>query len=140
MEGAPQPAAGTSGKTDDNWIALLLGVVGIYLLFRNKKSKKESKSETSDNIDTFNKFKDTPMGKSLQKDITNLGIELSDTQIAELDKCLKGFKDEEYKVIQKAAQFVKKEDLYKALSKEEMQIFLPVRKKILDCVDDVLNK
>ena len=67
------------------------------------------------------------------------GVELSDNQIKMLDKCLEGLSEKEYKVISKASQFVKKEDLYKALSDEEMKTFLPVRRKIMDCVDATLN-
>ena len=79
------------------------------------------------------------MGSNIDAQLKDEGIQLSASQIEKLDKCLQGLSDEEYKIIEKASQFVKKEDLYKAMDKDEMKIFMPVRKKIMDCVDDVLN-
>ena len=77
--------------------------------------------------------------KSIDDQLEEEGVELSDNQIKMLDKCLEGLSEKEYKVISKASQFVKKEDLYKALSDEEMKTFLPVRRKIMDGVDATLN-
>jgi hypothetical protein len=134
---APTAEGGTSAQ-DNSWIALTLGAIGIYLLFRNKK-KKTSEDSKSNKLDSYSKFKSTPMGSNIDAQLKDEGIQLSANQIEKLDKCLQGLSDEEYKIIEKASQFVKKEDLYKAMDKEEMKIFMPVRKKIMDCVDDVLN-
>jgi hypothetical protein len=134
------PIADSGSPTQDNsWIALTLGAIGIYLLFRNKKSKSASADSKSNKLDSYSKFKSTPMGSNIDAQLKDEGIQLSANQIEKLDKCLQGLSDEEYKIIEKASQFVKKEDLYKAMDKNEMKIFLPVRKKIMDCVDDVLN-
>jgi hypothetical protein len=132
------PAEGGTSAQDNSWIALTLGAIGIYLLFRNKK-KKTSEDSKSNKLDSYSKFKSTPMGSNIDAQLKDEGIQLSANQIEKLDKCLQGLSDEEYKIIEKASQFVKKEDLYKAMDKEEMKIFMPVRKKIMDCVDDVLN-
>jgi len=134
---APSAEGGTSAQ-DNSWIALTLGAIGIYLLFRNKK-KKTTEDSKSNKLDSYSKFKSTPMGSNIDAQLKDEGIQLSANQIEKLDKCLQGLSDEEYKIIEKASQFVKKEDLYKAMDKEEMKIFMPVRKKIMDCVDDVLN-
>jgi hypothetical protein len=134
---APSAEGGTSAQ-DNSWIALTLGAIGIYLLFRNKK-KKTTEDSKSNKLDSYSKFKSTPMGSNIDAQLKDEGIQLSASQIEKLDKCLQGLSDEEYKIIEKASQFVKKEDLYKAMDKEEMKIFMPVRKKIMDCVDDVLN-
>ncbi len=134
---APIAEGGTT-QQDNSWIALTLGAIGIYLLFRNKKKTSESNSK-SNKLDSYSKFKSTPMGSNIDAQLKDEGIQLSASQIEKLDKCLQGLSDEEYKIIEKASQFVKKEDLYKAMDKEEMKIFMPVRKKIMDCVDDVLN-
>jgi hypothetical protein len=134
---APIAEGGTSAQ-DNSWIALTLGAIGIYLLFRNKK-KKTSEDSKGNKLDSYSKFKSTPMGSNIDAQLKDEGIQLSANQIEKLDKCLQGLSDEEYKIIEKASQFVKKEDLYKAMDKEEMKIFMPVRKKIMDCVDDVLN-
>jgi len=134
---APIAEGGTSAQ-DNSWIALTLGAIGIYLLFRNKK-KKTSEDSKSNKLDSYSKFKSTPMGSNIDAQLKDEGIQLSSNQIEKLDKCLQGLSEEEYKIIEKASQFVKKEDLYKAMDKEEMKIFMPVRKKIMDCVDDVLN-
>jgi hypothetical protein len=142
MEGATNSAPITTdgGTTQDNsWIALTLGAIGIYLLFRNKKKNTTSADSKSNKLDSYSKFKSTPMGSNIDAQLKDEGIELSAKQIEKLDKCLQGLSDEEYKIIEKASQFVKKEDLYKAMDKEEMKVFMPVRKKIMDCVDDVLN-
>ena len=132
------PAEGGTSAQDNSWIALTLGAIGIYLLFRNKK-KKTSEDSKGNKLDSYSKFKSTPMGSNIDAQLKDEGIQLSANQIEKLDKCLQGLSDEEYKIIEKASQFVKKEDLYKAMDKEEMKIFMPVRKKIMDCVDDVLN-
>ena len=133
------PTTTSETSNDTNWAVILLGAIGIYLLFRNPKSKKAKSTTDESKIDTFDKFKKTPMGKSIDEQLDEEGIELSDNQIKMLDKCLEGLSEKEYKVISKASQFVKKEDLYKALSEEEMKTFLPVRRKIMDCVDATLN-
>lgn len=141
MEGstsAPMADGGTTAQ-DNSWIALTLGAIGIYLLFRNKKSKSSESDSKSNKLDSYSKFKSTPMGSNIDAQLKDEGIQLSASQIEKLDKCLQGLSEEEYKVIEKASQFVKKEDLYKAMDKEEMKVFMPVRKKIMDCVDDVLN-
>jgi translation elongation factor EF-G len=138
MESTPTPTTETSNDT--NWAVILLGAIGIYLLFRKPKSKDSKSTEEEDTkINTFDKFKKTPMGKSIDEQLDEEGVELSENQIKMLDKCLEGLSEKEYKVISKASQFVKKEDLYKALSDEEMKTFLPVRRKIMDCVDATLN-
>ena len=133
------PAEGGTSAQDNSWIALTLGTIGIYLLFRNKKKKTSDSEPKSNKLDSYSKFKSTPMGNNIDAQLKDEGIQLSANQIEKLDKCLQGLSDEEYKIIEKASQFVKKEDLYKAMDKEEMKIFMPVRKKIMDCVDDVLN-
>lgn len=132
-------ADGGTTAQDNSWIALTLGAIGIYLLFRNKKKKTTESDSKSNKLDSYSKFKSTPMGSNIDAQLKDEGIELSANQIEKLDKCLQGLSDEEYKIIEKASQFVKKEDLYKAMDKEEMKVFMPVRKKIMDCVDDVLN-
>ncbi len=139
MESTPAPTTTNESSNDTNWAVILLGAIGIYLLFRKPKSKEAKTTEEESKIDTFNKFKKTPMGKSIDDQLEEEGVELSDNQIKMLDKCLEGLSEKEYKVISKASQFVKKEDLYKALSDEEMKTFLPVRRKIMDCVDATLN-
>lgn len=133
------PAEGGTSAQDNSWIALTLGAIGIYLLFRNKKKKTSDSEPKSNKLDSYSKFKSTPMGNNIDAQLKDEGIQLSANQIEKLDKCLQGLSDEEYKIIEKASQFVKKEDLYKAMDKEEMKIFMPVRKKIMECVDDVLN-
>jgi hypothetical protein len=132
-------AEGGSSTQDNSWIALTLGAIGIYLLFRNKKKNTTETESKTNKLDSYSKFKSTPMGSNIDAQLKDEGIELSGSQIEKLDKCLQGLSDEEYKIIEKASQFVKKEDLYKAMSKEEMKIFMPVRKKIMNCVDDVVN-
>ena len=139
MEITPTPTTTNEISNDTNWAVILLGAIGIYLLFRKPKSKEAKTTEEESKIDTFDKFKKTPMGKSIDDQLEEEGVELSDNQIKMLDKCLEGLSEKEYKVISKASQFVKKEDLYKALSDEEMKTFLPVRRKIMDCVDATLN-
>lgn len=131
--------ATSSASTNSNsWVLLLLGAVGIYLLFRNKSPKKTTQSTTS-KLDNYSKFRSTPMGQSIDDQLVEDGIELSSEQIKMLDECLKGLSEEEYKIIEKASQFSKKEDLYKALDEKEMKMFVPIRKKIMQCLDDVIN-
>jgi hypothetical protein len=132
-------AEGGSAQQDNSWIALTLGAIGIYLLFRNKKKKVSTDDSKTNKLDSYSKWKTTPMGSNIDAQLKDEGIQLSANQIEKLDKCLQGLSDEEYKIIEKASQFVKKEDLYKALDKDELKAFYPVRKKIMDCVDDVLN-
>ena len=133
------PAEGSSNSSENNWVIITLGAIAIYLLFSKKKKKSSDDSEKTSKIDSYSKFKSTPMGSALHNELNQEGIELSANQIEKLDACLQGLSDDEYAIIEKASQFTKKEDVYKALSSEEMKVFLPVRKKILKCVDDVLN-
>jgi len=136
---SPAVESGSSSTNSNNWVVITLGAIAIYLLFSKKKKKASSDDEKATKIDSYTKFKATPMGSALHSELNDEGIELSANQIEKLDACLQGLSDEEYAIIEKASQFTKKEDLYKALSSEEMKVFLPVRKKILKCVDDVLN-
>jgi|APGre2960657373_1045057.scaffolds.fasta_scaffold94390_2 hypothetical protein len=136
---APAVEGGSTSPSETNWVVITLGAIAIYLLFSKKKKKASSDEDKTAKIDSYTKFKATPMGSALHSELSNEGIELSANQIEKLDACLQGLTDEEYAIIEKASQFTKKEDLYKALSSEEMKVFLPVRKKILKCVDDVLN-
>jgi hypothetical protein len=136
---SPAVEGGSTPTSETNWVVITLGAIAIYLLFAKKKKKSSSEEDKTAKIDSYSKFKSTPMGLALHSELTDEGIELSANQIEKLDACLQGLTDEEYAIIEKASQFTKKEDLYKALSSEEMKVFLPVRKKILKCVDDVLN-
>lgn len=126
-------------SNENTWIGIVLGAIGIYLLFRKKKDVQTEIKSDSGRLDTFNKFRKTPMGKSIDEQLDEQGIELSDGQIKLLDECLQGLSEAEYKIISKASLFVKKEDIYKALSKDEMKTFLPVRNKIMKCLDETLT-
>lgn len=135
MEGTPT----SSSENSTAWVGLILGAIGIYFIFRKKKTPTTDTQEKTSNIDSYSKFRKTPMGKSIDEQLDEQGVELSDAQIKLLDECLKGLSTEDYKVIEKASQFVKKEDIYKALSKDEMKVFMPVRKKIMKCLDETLT-
>ena len=127
------------GSTDKNQLVVVgLVILGIYLMMRNRK--KVVPKETNPAIDSFSKFLGTPMGKSVGEQLNQEGTELSSYQVLMVDKCLQGLSDEENQVLLKASQFPKKQDLYKALSDEEMKRFIPVRRKIMDCVDEVLTR
>ena len=132
-------AVNDSSNNSTSWAVIVLGAIGIYLIFRKSGKKTSDSIIESKNIDSFSKFRKTPMGKSIDEQLDEQGIELSDAQIRLLDECLKGLNEKDYQVIEKASQFVKKEDIYKALSKEEMKTFLPVRQKIMDCLDETLT-
>lgn len=137
MEGATPNTM--DGTTDNNQLVIIgLVILGIYLIMRNRK--KVEPKETNPAIDSFSKFLSTPMGKSVGEQLQEDGTELSAYQVLMVDKCLQGLSDEENKVLLKASQFPKKQDLYKALSDEEMKKFIPVRRKIMDCVDEVLTR
>jgi hypothetical protein len=127
------------GSSDNNQLVVIgLVILGIYLIMRNRK--KVVPKETNPAIDSFSKFLTTPMGKSVGDQLYQEGTELSAYQILMVDKCLQNLDDEENKVLLKASQFAQKPDLYKALSDEEMKKFIPVRRKIMDCVDEVLTR
>ena len=80
------------------------------------------------------------MGQSIDDQMSEEGIELSASQIMMLDSCLQGLSDEQYRVLEKASGFSKKEDLMKALTADEIKVFKPLRKRIMDCVDETINK
>ena len=127
------------GSSDNNQLVVIgLVILGIYLVMRNRN--KVVPKETNPAIDSFSKFLTTPMGKSVGDQLYQEGTELSAYQILMVDKCLQNLSDEENKVLLKASQFSQKPDLYKALSDEEMKKFIPVRRKIMDCVDEVLTR
>jgi LPXTG-motif cell wall-anchored protein len=129
----------TSSENSTAWVGLILGAIGIYLIFRKKKTDVNTTEQDSTNLDSYSKFRRTPMGQSIDEQLDEQGVELSEGQIKLLDECLQGLSNEDYDVIEKASQFVKKEDIYKALSKDEMKVFLPVRKKIMKCLDETLT-
>ena len=135
MEGAST----TTSENSTAWVGLILGAIGIYFIFRKKKPEVGATEQESQNLDSYSKFRKTPMGKSIDDQLDEQGVELSEAQIKLLDQCLKGLSSEDYRIIEKASQFVKKEDIYKALSKEEMKVFLPVRNKIMKCLDETLT-
>jgi hypothetical protein len=125
-------------QSDNAWAVILLSAIGVYLLFR--KPKKTIVSDEKDTrLDSYSKFRKTPMGKSIDDQISDEGLELSAKQIMKLDECLQGLSDEEYKVLEKASNFVKREELFAALSEAEMKTFKPLRKKIMECVDEAIN-
>lgn len=132
---------GTSATNSDStaWVGLILGAIGIYFIFRKKKTSNNTSEKDSSKLDSYSKFRKTPMGKSIDEQLDEQGIELSDGQIKLLDECLKGLSENDYKVIEKASQFVKKEDIFKALSQEEMKVFIPVRRQIMKCLDETLT-
>jgi len=120
-------------------VVILLSAIGIYLLFKKGKSKEESKA-SFDGIDSYSKFRSTEMGRSIDSQIAYEGIDLSASQILQIDECLQGLTKQEAKVLKKASKFTQKNDLKRALSAEEMKIFMPLRKKIMDCVDETINR
>ena len=127
------------GSSDKNQLIVLgLAILGIYLIMRNRK--KEVPKETNPAIDSFSKFLQTPLGRSIGDQLASEGNELSSYQVLMVDKCLQNLTDEENRVLLKASAFDKKQDLYKALDDEEMKRFMPVRRKIMDCVDEVLTR
>ena len=138
LEGQSQPIG--DGAQDNNALAvIILSAIGVYLLFRKSK-KKTTPVDSSDSIDSYSKFKKTKMGRSIDDQITDIGIDLSANQIMLIDECLQGLTEDEMQVLQKASGFIQKSDIRKALSDDEMKVFIRVRKKILDCVDDTINR
>lgn len=137
MEGSsPQPIS--EGTQDNSFVVILLSAIGVYLLFR--KSKPKEKKSTSDSIDSYSKFRATEMGRDIDDQIADEGIDLSASQIMLIDECLQNLSAEEATVLKKASKFTQKNDLRRALSDEEMKVFMPLRKKIMDCVDETINK
>jgi hypothetical protein len=137
MEGqASQPIG--DGTQDNSIVVILLSAIGIYLLFRKSKPKQEKSS--SDAIDSYSKFRSTEMGRSIDTQIADEGIDLSANQIMLIDECLQGLSAEEARVLKKASNFTQRNDLKRALSAEEMKVFMPLRKKIMDCVDETINR
>jgi len=138
MEGqASQPIG--DGSQDNSIVVILLSAIGIYLLFRKSKPKQDAKS-SSDAIDSYSKFRSTEMGRSIDTQIADEGIDLSANQIMLIDECLQGLSKDEARVLKKASNFTQRNDLKRALSPEEMKIFMPLRKKIMDCVDETINR
>jgi hypothetical protein len=138
MEGQAIQSSG-DGSQDNSIVVIILSAIGIYLLFRKSKSKEESKS-SSEVIDSYSKFRDTAMGKSIDDQISDEGIDLSVSQILLLDKCLQNMSNEEMQVLIKASKFTQKVDIKKALSENEWKVFVPLRKKILTCIDETINR
>ena len=138
MEGNTQQPIG-EGTQDNSFVVILLSAIGVYLLFRKSKPKEKAKS-TSDTIDSYSKFRATEMGRDIDDQIADEGIDLSASQIMLIDECLQNLSAEEATVLKKASKFTQKNDLRRALSDEEMKVFMPLRKKIMDCVDETINK
>jgi len=136
---SPTTEGATSTPQNTNWGLLILGAICLYLLMRKPKQKVVEPPK-SNKIDSYSKFLMTPMGKDVEEQLKDEGISLSADQIMSLDKCLQGLKEDEYALLEKACQFVKKDELYRALTKEELKKFYPIRKRIMDCVDETLHR
>jgi len=140
MEGEATTTDASSGaQPNSNWALIILGGICLYLLLRKPKVKAVEPPK-SNKIDSYSKFLMTPMGKNVEEQLKEDGIDLSADQILSLDKCLQGLKDDEYAILEKACQFVKKDELYRALTKDELKKFYPIRKRIMDCVDETLHR
>jgi hypothetical protein len=138
IEGQSQPLG--DGTQDNNAaVVIILSAIGVYLLFRKSKKKEDDKL-SFDSIDSYSKFKKTKMGRNIDNQINDLGIDLSANQIMLIDECLQGLSKEEMRILTKASGFSQKSDIRKVLSDEEMRVFVPLRKKILDCLDDTINR
>jgi hypothetical protein len=140
MEGQVAAAPQATAEQDNSWVVILLSAIGVYLLFKKPKPKSSASSDESSRLDSFSKFLNTPLGQSIDDQMAQEGIELSGSQIMMLDRCLQGLTNEQYRILEKASGFSKKEDLFKALSAEEIKVFKPLRKRIMDCVDETINK
>jgi hypothetical protein len=128
----------TDNPSENAWAVILLSAIGVYMLFKKPK-KSETLDEKSKKLDSYSKFRKTPMGASIDEQIADEGLELSSKQIMKLDECLQGLTEQEYRVLEKASNFVKKEELYAALDEAEWKTFKPLRKKIMECVDEAIN-
>ena len=128
----------TVGSEDNSVIVIVLSAIGIYLLFRKPKNNKPISSK--DKIDSYSKFRETELGRDIDEQIAYEGIDLSANQIMLIDEFLQGLSDAESKVLKKASKFTQKNDIKRALNEEEMKIFVVLRKKLNDCVDETINK
>ena len=136
---SPTTDSTSTTSQGNNWALLILGGICLYLLMRKPKVKTVEPPK-SNKLDSYSKFIMTPMGKNVEEQLKEEGIVLSADQIMSLDKCLQGLKEDEYALLEKACQFVKKDELYRALTKDELNKFRPIRKRIMDCVDETLHR
>lgn len=139
-QGSPNLNSG-GGQQDNSVLITILVLVGVFLIFRKKDKEKLSVIGNENvRIDSYQKFLKTNLGRNIDEQLRNGGMDLSALQIIYLDECFADLTDKEHKILKKGCDYTTKQELKKALTPEEFKIFMPIRKRIADCLDETINR
>jgi hypothetical protein len=142
----PQISSDSLGESQDYTLLwLTLGIIAIYWYAQtNKKNKEDFFNATYDSdskvIDSFSKFIQTPLGSRYESMFLRQGVKPNVNQILRIDRCLQRLSKYEHNILKKATQFETRTDIERALSQKELSIYLPIRKKLMECMDSILHK
>jgi len=127
------------------WITL--GIIALY--WWNKQNQKKNQeflgavyNEISNNkiIDSYSKFIKTPLGSRYEGVILRQGVKPSANQVLGIDSLLQRLSREQHIVLKKASQFETRKDVERALTQRELAIYLPIRKKMMERLDNIMSK
>jgi len=151
MEQATQPtpqvssdSLGESESQDYTLLWITLGVIAIYWYQKSQNEKADFLNANYDSdskvIDSFSKFIQTPLGSRYENVFLRQGVKPNVNQILRIDRCLQKLSKYEHSILKKATQFETRTDIERALSQKELTIYLPIRKKLMECMDSILHK
>jgi hypothetical protein len=143
MEGSPQiqvasptPITDNTSSQNDNLILIVLGVVGMYLIFRKKDKKNIDKKSEDGSINSYEDFSGTNLGNSVNRQLKSSYVQLSQDQINDLNTCFGGLTDKERRVFTRACNYTSRESLVRGIGRKNMKVFLPIRQRIINCFQD----
>lgn len=125
------------------WVAF--GIIAIYYYYKATERKKENYvgavyEENNKVIDSYSKFIRTTYGSRFENSFLRKGVKPSVNQVLKIDRFLQSLSKYEQSILKKAADFERRTDIERALNQKEIAIFLPIRKKLMEAMDSILQK
>lgn len=135
----------SQGEQDYTLLWIAVGIIALYWYSKTTEKKQESfvnalVENESKVIDSYSKFIRTPLGSRYESALLRAGIKPSVDKILRIDRFLQKLSKYEQSVFKKAAQFERRKDAERALTEKELGIYLPIRKKLMEIMDSILQK
>jgi hypothetical protein len=145
----PTPQISSDGLSqqgqDNTLLWLALGLIAIYWYSKTTQNKKQDfanalyeKEEKP--IDSYSKLIQTPLGSRFQMKFYRNRVKPSVNQVLSIDRFLQRLSKNQQVVFKKATQFERRKDMERALSLKEIEVYLPIRKRLLEISDSILHK
>ena len=121
------------------WIAL--GIIAIYWYNKTSTKKQDFVNAAYEGdpnvIDSYSKFIKTPLGSRFENTILRKRKKPSVNQILRIDRILQGMSKYEHQIFKKASKFEQRKDVERALPQNEIAVYLPIRKKLMEVMDSI---